>query len=114
MNAHDLVNVGQSALVIYTASELILDDGSGLTAPLTVNIHLEVDKLIIYRQHEEGEDSGLVYQADFVRFEEAEAADGFRVRFANADWLGEAEVDWFSFSGRSDTAPFHIQPSPTV
>ena len=114
MNAHELVNVGESALVVYDNGELDLDDGSGLTGPLTVNIHLEVDKLIIYRRHEEDDENGLVYVADFVRFEEAEAADGFRARFADVARLGEAEASWFSFSGRSDTAPFHIQPNPAV
>lgn len=111
MNAHDFVNEGESALVIYTESDLIQDDGSGLTGPLTVNIHLEVDKLIIYRRDE---DAGLVYLAEFAGFEEAEGADGFRARFSDAEWIGETDATWFTFSGRSDTTPFHVQPNPTI
>lgn len=112
MNAHDLVDVGESALVIYTDSDLPLDNAEGLTDALTVNIHLAVDKVIIYRQDDEDEDEGTVYVADFVGFEEAEGEDGFRVRFANAERVGEAGTNWFAFSGRSDTATFHLQPSP--
>lgn len=112
MNAHDLVDVGQSALVLYSDSELSFDNGGGLTETLTVNIHLTVDKVIIYRQDSEDEEDGSIYVADFVRFEETEDGDGFRVRFANTEKVGTAGASWFVFSGRSDTGTFHIQPSP--
>ena len=112
MHAHDFVAVGEAALVLYSDGELPVEQGDGRSELLTVNIHLDVDKVIIYRQHNEDAEDGSVYVADFVRFEEDEAADGFRVRFANIDKVGEAGANWFRFSGRSNTAPFHIQPNP--
>ena len=112
MNAHDFVAVGESALVLYRDGDLDIEQGNGVTDSLTVNIHLDVDKVIIYRQNSGDEGAGSVYVADFAGFEEAEEEDGFRVRFTDAEKAGEAGVGWFSFSGRSDTAPFHIQPSP--
>lgn len=112
MNARDLVNVGESALVLYDDGEVEIDDGTGVTGPLTVNIHLQVDKVIIFQQVADDEEDGVVYVADFVRFEETETEDGFRVRFADAEKLGAAGSGWFSFSGRSDTATYHLQPTP--
>ena len=112
MNAHELVNVGESALVLYRGDRQAIGDDESLTDPLTVNIHQSVDKVIIYQQAGEDEDDGMVYVADFLGFDEAEEADGFRARFANARKVGAADANWFSFSGRSDTAPFHIQPNP--
>jgi hypothetical protein len=112
MNANELVNVGESALVFYTKSAPDLDAEEGVSPALTVNIHVSVDKVIIYAQGEPDTEEGTIYVADFVRFEEADGEDGFYARFAKPEKVGPAEASWFSFSGRSDTAALHIQPTP--
>ena len=131
MEAHNFVERGESALVVFTregAFEMD-DDGKGFISNLPINIHEEIDRVILFVagaagahdadgadrwEDEEDDEQGenQIWVADYAGVDGAEGA-GFIVLFERAVYAGATDAEWSSFAGTGDTPIRYIQPPPS-
>ena len=125
MEARDFVEQGESALVVFTREGAfeMNDEGNGFIPNLPINIHEEIDRVILFvagaedddeleREHEEEEEENRIWIADYAALDEAEGV-GFTVRFARAVYAGATGEEWSAFAGTGSSPIRYIQPSPS-
>ena len=112
MKAHDFVERGEAAMVVYTdGSNLVIEgDGSGQISDLAININMEVEKVIIYWDEDDG--APAIYTARYAGVESYEGGDGFTVLFDAAEYEGDPEGDWYDFAPGAAYDVQYIQPAP--
>ena len=126
MEAHDFVEMGESAVVVFTREGAfeMNDAGSGLIPNLPINIHQEIDRVILFvagaqaaaEHEEEAEERGdaeenRIFVADYAGIDESEDV-GFTLLFEEADFVGATDSEWSAFAGTGSSPVRYIQPSP--
>jgi hypothetical protein len=102
MKARDLIEKGETALVIFTLGKnfTVRDGGFGETGNWRIRKDAAADKVIIYfRNKLKGENEIIV--ADFVRLHHSREPGferRFAIEFSNARLAGSTELNWLEFT----------------
>jgi hypothetical protein len=99
-NASELLQVGQSALVLFTdGNQLVLQpDGTGSTGNWRLDDDFECDKVIIYWRTDT---ANKVHLGDFIATRSSPERNRRVVVFRNMSLLGVTDSNWFQFANGS-------------
>jgi len=115
-NARELLDVGETALVLFTRGHhfSLGESGSGSTGKWVLDPHREVDRVLIYNR-QAGETTGAdLWRGRAALVEPADRPRRYTIRLTDLQNVGRTEMNWKEFSGGGTNPVRYVSNVPGV